>query len=151
MASVLQIGGHTLKASARLVYALPAIYGIGPTSAKQLCAEMGFPPGVRVANLAEKQKAQLVSKILNERVTEGALRQATEINIRKQIRNNTWRGMRLAAGLPVNGQRTSTNHKTAARLRHGALVEQQKMAAPELRKGKVPAKKAPTAAATKKK
>lgn len=113
-----RILGVDIPGNKKLPYALCYVYGIGQTRAKLAVAESGLDPDRRAHELSEEELNQLASIIAQRQfLVEGDLRRDTAANIKRlqAIRSN--RGIRHQRGLPVRGQRTSTN----ARTRKGAV------------------------------
>jgi len=88
------------------------IYGIGPTSADQLCAKAGVDPQVRAKDLTEEQLSKIATILDSEYVIEGQLRRQVQQNIARLRDINCYRGSRHRRGLPARGQRTKTNART---------------------------------------
>ena len=107
-----RIAGIDLPTDKRIVIALTYIYGIGPTTAKKLCAAAGVSPDIRVKNLSDEDAGKLRSLIEREYKVEGALRTETAMNIKRLMDIGCYRGIRHRRGLPVRGQRTRTNART---------------------------------------
>ena len=94
-------------------YALRYIYGIGPARAKIICADCGIPESMRANELTE----ELINKIMTvvaerQYKLEGDLRREVVGNLKRLAAIKSYRGLRHAKGLPVRGQRTSTNART---------------------------------------
>ena len=87
------------------------IYGIGPTTALQVCAKAGVDPNVRAKDLNDSQLSHLTTVLQKHRI-EGDLRREIQQNIKRLMSVNCYRGTRHKKGLPVRGQRTSTNART---------------------------------------
>ncbi len=108
-----RILGVDIPGNKKLPYALRYVYGIGPTRSAQVVAESGLDPDLRAHELTEEQLNQLASIVAERQyVVEGDLRREVAGNIKRlqAIRSN--RGIRHQRGLPVRGQRTSTNART---------------------------------------
>ncbi|MGD0017131.1 MAG: 30S ribosomal protein S13 [Verrucomicrobiia bacterium] len=91
--------------------ALRYIYGIGPTTALEVCGKANVDPNVRAKDLKDDQLAHLASVLQGYRI-EGDLRREVQTNIKRLMTINCYRGTRHKKGLPVRGQRTSTNART---------------------------------------
>lgn len=91
--------------------ALRYIYGIGPTTALQVCAKAQVDPNVRSKDLNDEQLAHLTNVLQTYRI-EGDLRREIQGNIKRKMSINCYQGVRHKKGLPVRGQRTSTNART---------------------------------------
>jgi len=94
-----------------VVVALTAIYGIGETRAKQICAAANVAPETQVKDLAEPEVAGLRTAVANF-IVEGDLRRETSMNIKRLMDLGCYRGIRHRRGLPMRGQRTRTNART---------------------------------------
>jgi len=90
---------------------LTHIYGIGPTSARKICADTGIGTDAQVKDLSEEDLDKLRSEVTRYTV-EGDLRREVSMNIKRLKDLGCYRGIRHRRGLPVNGQRTSTNART---------------------------------------
>jgi small subunit ribosomal protein S13 len=91
--------------------ALRYIYGIGPSSALQVCEKAHVDPNVRAKDLNDEQLSHLATVLQSYRI-EGDLRREIQTNIKRMMSINCYRGTRHKKGLPVRGQRTSTNART---------------------------------------
>ena len=91
--------------------ALRYIYGIGPTTALQVCEKASVDPNVRAKDLNDSQLSHLTTALQGYRI-EGDLRREIQQNIKRLMSVNCYRGTRHKKGLPVRGQRTSTNART---------------------------------------
>ena len=91
--------------------ALRYIYGIGPTTALEVCGKANVDPNVRAKDLKDEQLAHLTTVLQGYRI-EGDLRREVQTNIKRLMTINCYRGIRHKKGLPVRGQRTSTNART---------------------------------------
>ncbi len=91
--------------------ALTAIYGVGRSQARKLCAATGVNPSSKVRDLTEDQLESLRGEIAKIRV-EGDLRREISMNIKRLMDLGCYRGLRHRRGLTVRGQRTRTNART---------------------------------------
>ncbi len=114
-------------------YALRYIYGIGPTRAKRLVQETGVPGGKRADDLTPEELRNLVAAMQKYRL-EGDLRREVAQNIRRLVSIGCYRGLRHRRGLPVRGQRTSTNARTRKGPRRTVGVIRDKEARKAIRK-----------------
>lgn len=105
--------GVDIPNNKRTEYALRYIYGIGPTRAKQIVDELKLDPAHRSQELTEEQINQISEIIIrNQWMTEGDLRREIAANMKRLQAIQCYRGIRHRRGLPVRGQRTSTNART---------------------------------------
>ncbi|MFA6909158.1 MAG: 30S ribosomal protein S13 [Patescibacteria group bacterium] len=107
-----RIAGITLPNNKRIDIALTYIYGIGDTSAKEICVKTAIDPSTRAEKLTEAEVAKLRDLIEEKYTVEGDLKREVVANIRRLKEIGTYRGLRHIRGLPVNGQRTKTNSRT---------------------------------------
>lgn len=113
---MLVIFGVSLSKNKRLIYALTNLYGIGLLTAKQICAELGFSPVLKVYELTGNQQFMIAKKIKEEFRIEENLRDFVKGNIQHYVTNGSIRGFRHRNKLPVRGQRTHTNARTVRKL-----------------------------------
>src|SRR5262244_2958722 len=88
------------------------IYGIGPTSALQLCEQANINPYRRAKELTDDELARLAGILDREYTVEGPLRRQIQQNIQRLRDIQCYRGIRHRRSLPVRGQRTRTNART---------------------------------------
>ena len=105
--------GVDIPGDKRIDIALRYIFGIGPTNSVDILAKAQIDPGLRAKTLTEQQIAQIVHAIQDGKyVIEGDLRRELGINLKRLQAIKCYRGIRHLRGLPVRGQRTSTNART---------------------------------------
>ena len=107
-----RIAGVDLPKGKRIEIALTYIYGIGRTSSQKMLTEAGIEWDTKSDELTSEQIAS-IRKIIDEKYTvEGDLRREVSMNIKRLMDLGLYRGLRHRRGLPVRGQRTSTNART---------------------------------------
>ena len=104
--------GIDIPGRKKLEYSLRYIYGIGPTTSKEVCDKAKLDPSMRADNLNDDDIQRLVAVLQSDYRIEGDLRREISANIRRLISIGSYRGRRHRAGLPVRGQRTKTNART---------------------------------------
>jgi small subunit ribosomal protein S13 len=105
--------GVELPAKKKIGYSLRYIYGIGPARADRIIAAAGLDANMRASDLSEEQLNKILHVITdNKWVVEGDLRRDIAGNLKRLQAINCYRGIRHRRGLPVRGQRTSTNART---------------------------------------
>jgi len=109
---VARIAGVDLPRDRTVEYSLPAIFGIGLSNGRTILSQAGVDPHTRVNDLTETEVARLRDIIEREYRVEGDLKRQIQLNIRRLQEIGSYRGRRHRAGLPVRGQRTSTNART---------------------------------------
>jgi len=107
-----RIAGVNLPREKRLEIGLTYIYGIGPSTARRICAELDFSPDEKVRDLTDAEITKLRNFIDGNLQVEGDLRRERQQSIKRLSEIGAYRGMRHRRGLPVNGQRTKTNART---------------------------------------
>jgi len=109
---VARIAGVNLPNQKRLEVGLTYIYGIGRSSARQICAALGLSEDTKVRDLTDEEVTQLRNYIDENLEVEGDLRRERSQAIKRLTEIGAYRGIRHRRGLPVNGQRTKTNART---------------------------------------
>ena len=107
-----RIAGVNLPNQKRLEIGLTYIYGIGPTSARNICAALGLSPDEKIKDLTDEEVTKLQRHIDDQYQVEGDLRRERQQAIKRLGEIGSYRGIRHRRGLPVNGQRTKTNART---------------------------------------
>ncbi len=107
----MRIAGVTVPDTKQLAFALPLIYGIGRTRAKQILVKAGVPFEKMAKDLTSDEE-QKVRSLAEGYTIEGELRREIGQNIKRLKDIKSWRGNRHERGLPVRGQRTKTNSRT---------------------------------------
>ena len=114
-----RILGVDIPENKRIDVSLPYIYGIGRVTARRVLKQAEIDPSLRAKDLTPEQVNKIVT-VLNQTepngnrkyITEGDLRREIQLNIKRLMNINSYRGIRHRRGLPVRGQRTSTNART---------------------------------------
>jgi small subunit ribosomal protein S13 len=114
-----RIAGVDLPKEKRVEIGLTYIYGLGLSSAQKILAATGVNPDTRVNKLSEDEVQKIRREIEAHFKVEGDLRTEVQMNIKRLIDIGCYRGMRHRRNLPVRGQRTKTNARTAKGPRHG--------------------------------
>jgi small subunit ribosomal protein S13 len=107
-----RISGVDLPREKRIEHALPYIFGVGISRSRDILAEAGVDPDVRVKDLAETEVAKIREVIDRSFKVEGDLRREVQLNIKRLMDIGCYRGLRHRRGLPVRGQSTKTNART---------------------------------------
>ncbi|MDR3143250.1 MAG: 30S ribosomal protein S13 [Puniceicoccales bacterium] len=105
--------GVDVPENKHVAYALRYIYGIGPKRAELIVDRLGLDPMMRSRQLNEEQISRIMS-VVSEMgwKVEGDLRRELIGNLKRLQAIRCYRGIRHQRGLPVRGQRTSTNART---------------------------------------
>jgi len=107
-----RIAGIDIPADKPIFISLTYIYGIGRTLSKKILKELNIDENLRAKNLHDDQLSALGAYIEKNYVVEGYLRRLENQNIALLKNIGSYRGLRHKMGLPVRGQRTSTNART---------------------------------------
>ncbi|QLB12216.1 SSU ribosomal protein S13P [Bisgaardia hudsonensis] len=106
-----RIAGINIPDHKHTVIALTAIYGVGKTRSKAICAAAGIAEDVKIRELSEEQIDKLRDEV-GKFTVEGDLRREVTLNIKRLLDLGCYRGLRHRRSLPVHGQRTKTNART---------------------------------------
>src|SRR5687768_3719948 len=107
-----RIAGVDIPREKRLVISLTYIFGIGRSTATQVCTETGIDESTRVRDLTDDEVVKLRNWIDEHLKVEGDLRRDVQQDIKRKIEINCYQGIRHRRNLPVRGQRTHTNART---------------------------------------
>ncbi|MBU2055584.1 MAG: 30S ribosomal protein S13 [Proteobacteria bacterium] len=107
-----RIAGVDLPKNKRMEIALTYIYGIGRAKSQEILREAGVSPDTKTDQLADAEITSIRNVIDREQKVEGDLRREVSMSIKRLMDVGTYRGLRHRKGLPVRGQRTSTNART---------------------------------------
>ena len=107
-----RVAGVDIPDNKRIEIALRSIYGVGPTVATRVTAQVGIAGNPKVRDVGDDELTKIREIIDREYVVEGDLGREVNDNIRRLIDIGSYRGIRHRRGLPVHGQRTKTNSRT---------------------------------------
>lgn len=121
-----RIAGVDLPKGKRIEIALTYIYGIGRSSSQKILTEIGLNWDAKSDDLTEKD-ITAIRRIIDEKYkVEGDLRREVSMNIKRLMDLGSYRGLRHRKGLPVRGQRTSTNARTRKGPRRSVMGKRKK-------------------------
>jgi small subunit ribosomal protein S13 len=106
-----RIAGINIPPQKHTEIGLTSIYGIGRTTAQQICTNCGIPFDKKVKDLDDGDLEKIRDEV-NKLTIEGDLRREQSINIKRLMDLGCYRGFRHRRGLPMRGQRTRTNART---------------------------------------
>ena len=121
-----RIAGVDLPRNKRIEIALTYIYGIGRSSSKKILTDAGVDWDTKSDQLTEGQITSIRSIIDEKYKVEGDLRREISVNIKRLMDLGMYRGLRHRRGLPVRGQRTSTNARTRKGPRRSVMGKRKK-------------------------
>jgi small subunit ribosomal protein S13 len=119
--------GVDIPGDKRIEASLPYIYGMGPSNTKKVLEQANIDPNARAKDLSPEQLNAIIHAIgANKIAIEGDLRREVQGNLKRLQAINCYRGIRHRRGLPVRGQRTSTNARTRKGPRKTVGVQRNK-------------------------
>lgn len=107
-----RIAGVDLPKKKRMEIALTYIFGIGRSKSKDILKKAGVSFDMLTDNLADSEITSIRTMIDKDHKVEGDLRRDVAMSVKRLMDIGTYRGLRHRKGLPVRGQRTSTNART---------------------------------------
>ena len=117
-----RIAGVDLPGRKHVIIALQYIYGVGPSKAKEICAQTGISPSKKADDLDENDVKKIREILDTQFKVEGDLRREIAIHIKRLMDLGSYRGLRHRRNLPCRGQRTHTNARTRKGPRKGGVV-----------------------------
>ena len=106
-----RIAGVNIPDNKHAVISLTYIFGIGRTTARNICAATGVAEASKIGDLSESELDELRGEI-GKLDVEGDLRREVSMNIKRLLDLGCYRGVRHRRGLPLRGQRTKNNSRT---------------------------------------
>jgi small subunit ribosomal protein S13 len=114
---MIRILGINLLQDKKIYIALTSIYGIGLSRSIQIINKLNINKDLKVSQLDKKNISDLRDLLESGSYKlEGDLKRFTNLNIKRLININSFRGKRHIKGLPSRGQRTKTNSKTSRKI-----------------------------------
>ena len=107
-----RIAGIDLPKNKRAEIGLTYIYGLGRSNAQKILRQAEVSWEKRISELNDDEVARIRSIITSDYKVEGSLRTEVQMNLKRLMDINSYRGLRHRKGLPVRGQRTRTNART---------------------------------------
>jgi small subunit ribosomal protein S13 len=107
----MRVSGITLPDEKRIVIALTALYGIGPSRASHILSEAKVSVDKKAKDLTDEEENRIRSIIETFKI-EGDLKRLVSGNIKRLKDVKAYRGVRHSRHLPTRGQRTKTNSRT---------------------------------------
>ncbi|MFR0367877.1 30S ribosomal protein S13 [Candidatus Phytoplasma palmae] len=113
-----RVEGVDLPLNKRIVIALTYILGIGKNQSKKILKKLNIDENIRVNQLTEEHLSNIRNEIVSSKIiVEGELRSKVFSDIKRLIEIKCDRGINHRRGLPVRGQHTKNNAKTAKKNR----------------------------------
>ncbi|HBX50526.1 MAG: 30S ribosomal protein S13 [Bacteroidetes bacterium RIFOXYA12_FULL_35_11] len=107
-----RIAGVDIPDNKRGEIALTYIFGIGKSTSGRILEMANVDKNLKVKSWTDEQMTAIRNAISSTCTLEGELRSQVQLNIKRLLDINCYRGIRHRLGLPVRGQRTRTNART---------------------------------------
>jgi len=107
-----RISGVDIPRDKQVGTSLTYVFGIGDTTASNICRDTEIEPATRVRDLTDDEVARIRAYIDANLQVEGDLRREISQDIKRKMEIGCYQGLRHRRGLPVRGQRTHTNART---------------------------------------
>ena len=120
-----RIAGVDLPPNKRAQIGMTYIYRVGKSRATDILGQAGINVDTRIKDLSEDELTQIRSILDTEGNIEGDLRKRVQMDIKRLMDIGCYRGLRHRRGLPVRGQRTSTNARTRKGPRKAAVAKKK--------------------------
>jgi small subunit ribosomal protein S13 len=110
-----RLSGHVLPENKSIWVGLTSVYGIGLKRSKTILADANIPHMKKVKDISEDEQKKILEQI-QKYILENDLKREVAFAIKRLKEIKCYRGMRHNLGLPVRGQLTRKNAKTAKKL-----------------------------------
>ena len=120
-----RISGVDLPPNKRAQIGLTYIYGIGKSRATEILNEAQIKIDTKIRDLGEDELTKIRAILEAQGEVEGDLRKRVQMDIKRLMDIGCYRGLRHRRGLPVRGQRTSTNARTRKGPRKAAVAKKK--------------------------
>ncbi len=114
---MLYIFNKTISDSKSILYSLTVLYGINEYQSKKICKNIGINPQITINKLKNNHVNRLINYINKNIKIEQLLKKSKKDRLNELLEIKSSRGIRQSLGLPVRGQRTHTNAKTAKKIK----------------------------------
>lgn len=112
---MLRIQWHVIPDAKNIWIGLTSVYGIGRSKSKEILTQVGIDPFKKVKDITPDEEKAIVD-VLKDMHLESDLKRETNAFIKRLREIKCYRGMRHNLGLPVRGQSTRKNGRTAKKL-----------------------------------
>ncbi|MGI8494884.1 MAG: 30S ribosomal protein S13 [Pyrinomonadaceae bacterium] len=120
-----RISGVDLPPNKRSQIGLTYIYGVGKSRATEILNEAQIGVDTKIRDLSEDELTKIRALLDQQGNVEGDLRKRVQMDIKRLMDIGCYRGLRHRRGLPVRGQRTSTNARTRKGPRKAAVAKKK--------------------------
>jgi len=120
-----RVAGVDLPPNKRAQIGLTYIYGVGKPRATAILNEASISIDTKIRELSEDELTQIRTILDAQGNIEGDLRKRVQMDVKRLMDIGCYRGLRHRRGLPVRGQRTSTNARTRKGPRKAAVAKKK--------------------------
>ena len=120
-----RVAGVDLPPNKRAQIGLTYIYGVGRSRATAILNEAAISTDAKIRDLNEDELNKIRAILDAQGEIEGDLRKRVQMDIKRLMDIGCYRGLRHRRGLPVRGQRTSTNARTRKGPRKAAVAKKK--------------------------
>ena len=120
-----RVAGVDLPPNKRAQIGLTYIYGVGKSRATEILGKAGISIDTKIKDMSEDELTQIRTILDTDGNIEGDLRKRVQMDIKRLMDIGCYRGLRHRRGLPVRGQRTSTNARTRKGPRKAAVAKKK--------------------------
>ncbi len=120
-----RVAGVDLPPQKRSQIGLTYIYGIGKSRATSILSDADIDIHTKIKDLSEEELGRIRAIIDEQGLVEGDLRKQRQMDIKRLMDIGCYRGLRHRRGLPVRGQRTSTNARTRKGPKKAAVAKKK--------------------------
>jgi small subunit ribosomal protein S13 len=120
-----RVAGVDLPPNKRAQIGLTYIYGVGKSRSTAILEEAQISLDQKIKDLSEDELTRIRTILDTQGDIEGDLRKRVQMDIKRLMDIGCYRGLRHRRGLPVRGQRTSTNARTRKGPRKAAVAKKK--------------------------
>lgn len=120
-----RVAGVDLPPNKRAQIGMTYIYGVGKSRATSILGEAGISVDAKIKDLSEDELNKIRTILDQQGDIEGDLRKRVQMDVKRLMDIGCYRGLRHRRGLPVRGQRTSTNARTRKGPRKAAVAKKK--------------------------
>ena len=120
-----RIAGVDLPPNKRAQIGMTYIYGVGKSRATVVLGQAGVDINTKIKDISEDDLNKIRTILDTDGEVEGDLRKHVQMDIKRLMDIGCYRGLRHRRGLPVRGQRTSTNARTRKGPRKAAVAKKK--------------------------
>lgn len=120
-----RVAGVDLPPYKRAQIGLTYIYGVGKSRSTAILGEAQINIDTKIRDLSEDDLNKIRAILDQQGDIEGDLRKRVQMDVKRLMDIGCYRGLRHRRGLPVRGQRTSTNARTRKGPRKAAVAKKK--------------------------